>query len=89
MVRLLKVWLNSVITTSKGLNKLCCKQVSLEVRCTVEVREKYWKTKYRPVGLLLTCSVFEILQLHLKRRGQLHAYYVLLLLSSFYRLQFI
>lgn len=58
MVRLLKVWLNSVTTTSKGLNKLCCKQVSLEVRCTVEVREKYWKTKYRPVGVLLTCSLF-------------------------------
>jgi len=89
MVRLLKVWLNSVTTTSKGLNELYCKQVSLQVRCMVEVREEYWKTKYKPVGILLTCSLFEILQMHLKGRGQLHAYSELLLLSSFYRLEFI
>ena len=32
--------------------------MSLSARCTVEVTEKYWKTKYSPVGILLIIQSF-------------------------------
>jgi hypothetical protein len=48
---------NLVITSWEGPNKLCrFKCMSLSVSgCTVKVKEKYFKKKYRPVGILLKC----------------------------------
>ena len=43
----------SVITSSQRPNTLCrYKRVSLLARCMLKVKEKYFKTKYRPAGIL-------------------------------------
>ena len=48
---------NSIIMSSKGPNKLHhYKQESLWVRCVVKLKEKYFKTKYRPAGILLNVN---------------------------------
>jgi hypothetical protein len=48
---------NSVITSEMGPNKLCrYKRVSIYARCTVNVKEKHLKSKYRPAGMLITVN---------------------------------
>ena len=49
-----EVQFKSVVTSLKGLNKLChYKQMSLLVRCMVKVKEIYFKAKCRPAVTLL------------------------------------
>ena len=56
-----KVQSNSVITSLKGLNKLCCyKQVSLQVRWMLKVKEKYFRTKCSPAHILQLLNVKDI-----------------------------
>jgi len=48
---------NSILTSSKGPNRLCrYKRVSLQARCMVEVKEEYFKTRYRPAGILVNVN---------------------------------
>jgi hypothetical protein len=48
---------DSVITLSKGPNILCrYKRVSLSVGCMVKVKERYFKIKYRPAGILFNVN---------------------------------
>jgi hypothetical protein len=57
------------------------------MRCMVQVKEKYFKTKYRPLGILLKflCYLCAILRMRLESRGQLYAQSELPLLLSFSR----
>ena len=67
---------NLVITSSKELNKLCCfKRVSLYVKCMLKVKEKYIKTKYRPVSILLNVNIMIYLKfkLQLKYRNKTYS----------------
>jgi len=34
--------------------------MSLKVRCMVKVKGKYFKTKYRAVGILLKCLYYDL-----------------------------
>ena len=52
----MKMQSHSVITSSKGPNKLCCcERVSPKVRCVIKVKENYLKT-CRPAGILLNVN---------------------------------
>ena len=65
--------LNSVMSSSKGTNKLCLyKRMSLEARCRVKVKEKYFKTKYRPADVLLNvnATMYFKLKLEIKYRNK-------------------
>ena len=67
---------NLVITSSKELNKLCCfKRVSLYVKCTLKVKEKYFKTKYRPASILRNVNIMIYLKfkLQLKYRNKTYS----------------
>ena len=54
VVSIVRIQLNSVITSLKGQNVLCPskKYIALSEVC-VKVKEKYFKTKYRPASMLL------------------------------------
>ena len=51
----------------QGTNKLCCyKRVSLYVKCKLKVKEKYFKTKRRPAGILLNINIMIYLKFKLQ-----------------------
>ena len=58
-----------------------------EARCVVQLKEPYFKIKYRPVSILLDFLryFFAVLRTRLKSKGQLYMQNELPLLLSFYR----
>jgi hypothetical protein len=49
------------MTSSKAPNKWCHNRVLLCAKCMINVKEKYFKTKYRPVGILIECLRYDVL----------------------------
>ena len=87
-VNKLYVSTNSVIASWRGPNKLCrYKWVPLSARCMVQLKETHFKTKYRPVSILLDfyAVFFAILRTRLKSKRQLYTQSKLPFLLSFHR----